>query len=105
MANLTGVAPRIRKRSSPFGTNALFILRSKVKDLKELYTLGRISDVAVKHYLAEVINRELEAIRQRRFELSNRKGEIIEALRTGTIEAQTYARQTLADVQDKRALI
>jgi tryptophanyl-tRNA synthetase len=76
----------------------------KVKELKELYSLGRIGDVAVKHYLAEVINRELEPIRQRRSELSNRKGEIIEALRTGTIEAQTYARQTLADAQEKMGL-
>ncbi len=73
----------------------------KVRELKEQYTLGKIGDVAVKHYLAEVINRELEPIRQRRIELSNQKGEIIEALRTGTIEAQTYARQTLADVQEK----
>ena len=76
----------------------------ELEKVKELYTLGKIADVAVKHYLAGVINREIEPIRQPRIELSNRKGEIIEAIITGTIEAQTYARQTLADIQEKMGL-
>jgi tryptophanyl-tRNA synthetase len=75
-----------------------------VTDLKSLYKQGKVGDVAVKQYLAKILNQVLTPIRERRFELMSRKGEIIDALQAGTIEAQTYARQTLASAQEKMGL-
>lgn len=71
-------------------------------ELKDHYRRGGLGDVKVKRFLNNIMQEELEPIRNRRKELEKKIPEIYEILRKGSIEAERVAAETLADV--KRAM-
>lgn len=68
-------------------------------ELKEHYTRGGLGDVKVKKFLNNVIQSELEPIRNRRCEYQKNISYVYEVLRKGTEKAREVAACTLADVK------
>jgi tryptophanyl-tRNA synthetase len=78
--------------------------RDGVAELKEHYRLGKVGDVPVKRYLAEVLNQYLAPLRQRRNDIISRPGELRDLLYSGTNRARPIAEATLHEIQDKMGL-
>ena len=66
-----------------------------VKELKEHYTRGGLGDVKVKKYLNEVLQAELEPIRNRRKEFAKDTAELYRILMEGRNIARETAVQNL----------
>ena len=71
-------------------------------ELKAHYTRGGLGDVKVKKFLNNVLQEELEPIRQRRKEFEKDIPAVYKILEEGSKKAEAAAAQTLADV--KRAM-
>lgn len=71
-------------------------------ELKAHYTRGGLGDVKVKKFLNNVLQEELEPIRQRRKEFEKDIPAVYKILQEGSKKAEAVAAQTLADV--KRAM-
>ena len=72
------------------------------KDLDELkahYSRGGLGDVKVKKFLLNVLNKELEPIRNRRHEYEKDIPYVYEILKQGTKNAYEVAEQTLSEVK------
>ena len=76
----------------------------QVGELKARYRAGKVGDVAVKRYLAEVLNRSLEPIRQRRAEIAGDSETIEAVLHDGTRRAHHIARESLSETMDRMGL-
>lgn len=74
--------------------------KAKVAELKEHYQKGGLGDVKIKRYLNEVLQAELEPIRQRRAEYAQDLAEVYNILLTGSQAANEVANQTLMEVRD-----
>lgn len=74
----------------------------KIADLKKCYTAGKVGDVEVKKYLAEVLNEFLDPIRARRAKFAKDKRGVLAILRKGTERGREVAFETLRAV--KRAM-
>ena len=72
---------------------------ANLDELKEHYQRGGLGDVKVKKFLNNIIQEELEPIRQRRKEYEKDITEIYEILRKGSEEARKVAAQTLSEVK------
>lgn len=77
-----------------FGTD-----KEKITEMKAHYQRGGLGDVVVKRYLIEVLDEILRPIRERRAELAKNPEVVMEILRKGTLEAEKFAAQTLAEVK------
>jgi tryptophanyl-tRNA synthetase len=71
----------------------------KIQALKEHYQRGGLGDSVVKNYLFEVLNTFLTPIRQKRKELAQDKGEILNMLLKGSQAAYHAAEKTLREVK------
>src|SRR3989344_7114531 len=71
----------------------------EVEDFKKRYREGRVGDVEFKKRLAEVINKLLEPMRQRRAKYENNLGEVDEILKKGTKRAKEVAEETMSEVR------
>ena len=71
-------------------------------ELKAHYTRGGLGDVKVKKFLNNVLQEELEPIRQRRSEWEKKIPEVYRILEEGSKRAEACAAETLANV--KRAM-
>lgn len=69
-------------------------------ELKEHYQRGGLGDVKVKKFLNNVIQSELEPIRNRRLEYQKDIGYVYEILKKGSEYAESVAAQTLSDVKN-----
>lgn len=69
-------------------------------ELKEHYTRGGLGDVKVKKFLNNVIQSELEPIRNRRKEYQKDISYVYEVLKAGTDKAREVAANTLSDVKN-----
>ncbi len=69
-------------------------------ELKAHYQRGGLGDVKVKKFLNNVLQSELEPIRNRRKEWEKRTSDVYEFLKQGTIEAKKVAAETLNDVRN-----
>ncbi|MBQ3665452.1 MAG: tryptophan--tRNA ligase [Lachnospiraceae bacterium] len=69
-------------------------------ELKEHYTRGGLGDVKVKKFLNNVIQSELEPIRNKRKEYQKDISYVYEVLKEGTEKAREVAADTLADVKN-----
>lgn len=69
-------------------------------EMKEYYKAGGLGDVKVKKYLNEIIQAELEPIRNRRNQYQNNLDYIYEILKDGSNQARLIASQTLHEVRD-----
>lgn len=76
-----------------------------VEDLKDRYRLGKVGDVAVKRYLAEILNATLAPLRQRRCEFISRPSDLRDLLNDGTERARPIAEANLFEIQEKMGLV
>lgn len=74
----------------------------EVKELKERYQKGTVSDVEVKERLAKTLNRFLAPIRERYQHFKNKKGLVEDILDKGDKKASKIAKETLEEA--KRAM-
>ena len=72
---------------------------NNLDELKEHYKRGGLGDVKVKKLLTEVLNKELEPIRNRRHEYEKDIPEVYHILQEGTKKAYEVAEQTLNEVK------
>jgi tryptophanyl-tRNA synthetase len=72
--------------------------------MKAHYQRGGLGDSVVKTRLTEVIQAELEPIRQRRSEAERDRGAVMQILLEGTQRASMAAAQTLAEVRKAMCL-
>ncbi|MBQ3545244.1 MAG: tryptophan--tRNA ligase [Lachnospiraceae bacterium] len=72
---------------------------SCLDELKEHYKRGGLGDVKVKKFLNNVIQSELEPIRNRRLEYQKDISYVYEVLKKGSEEAEAVAAKTLDDVK------
>jgi len=79
--------------------------KKKVAELKEQYQRGGLGDVAVKHYLFEVLDKILEPIRNKRAELEKDPAQVIKILKEGTARAREVAGQTLAEAKEAMGIV
>ena len=75
---------------------------ANLEELKAHYTRGGLADVKVKRFLINVLEEELEPIRNRRIAFSKDIPEIYNILKKGSEAAREVAAQTLSEV--KRAM-
>lgn len=73
---------------------------STLQELKDHYTRGGLGDVKIKRFLYDVLQEELEPIRNRRQELEQRIPEIFEILKEGSLKAKEEAHRTLTKVKE-----
>jgi tryptophanyl-tRNA synthetase len=67
-----------------------------VDEHREMYKLGKVGDVVIKKKLIEVLNAIISPIRTRRKHFEDRPGDVLDALRVGTVRANAVAEETLA---------
>src|SRR5665213_1695638 len=67
-----------------------------IDEHREMYTNGKIGDVAIKKKLIDLLNILLDPIRQRRKQYADRPDDVIDILRAGTARAYAIAEETLA---------
>ncbi|MDO5156346.1 MAG: tryptophan--tRNA ligase [Eubacteriales bacterium] len=72
---------------------------ANLDELKAHYTKGGLGDVKVKKFLNNVIQEELEPIRNRRKEYQKDIAYVYDVLKKGSEEAEKVAAQTLSDVK------
>ena len=73
---------------------------ANLDEMKAHYKRGGLGDVKVKHFLNDVLQEELEPIRNRRKEYEKDIPEIYHILKKGSDEAREVAAQTLSEVKD-----
>jgi tryptophanyl-tRNA synthetase len=71
-----------------------------IEELKIRYRRGGLGDVVLKERLAEVLQRLLEPIRERRMAVSNDLDYVRDMLRSGTSRARQITQSTLDEVRD-----
>lgn len=74
--------------------------KEKVEEMKEHYKKGGLGDMKVKRYLNEVLQAELEPIRNRRIEYAKDEEQVYKMLKEGSEKARAVAAQTLKEVRD-----
>lgn len=74
--------------------------KNAVEEMKEHYKRGGLGDMKVKKYLNEVLQAELEPIRNRRIELEKDMHAIYAMLKDGSDKARAVAANTLKEVRE-----
>ncbi|SFH72072.1 tryptophan--tRNA ligase [Pisciglobus halotolerans] len=74
--------------------------KEQIQSLKEQYQRGGLGDVKIKRYLNEVLEDFLKPIREKRAQYAADKGEVLNMLKAGSLEAEKVAAQTLDEVKD-----
>ena len=73
---------------------------ANLQELKDHYTRGGLGDMKVKRFLNNVLQTELEPIRNRRKEYQKEIPYVYEILRKGSEKAEAVAAQTLKEVKE-----
>ncbi|MEG2739434.1 tryptophan--tRNA ligase [Clostridium sp.] len=73
--------------------------KDKLQNMKEHYRSGGLGDIKVKNYLNEILQAELEPIRNRRKEFEKDKSFVYEVLESGSNNARKVAAETLSEVR------
>lgn len=73
---------------------------ANLQELKDHYTRGGLGDVKVKKFLNDVMQEELEPIRNRRHEYEKDIAYVYDILKKGSEKAEKVAAETLAAVKD-----
>lgn len=74
--------------------------KEAINEMKEHYKRGGLGDVKVKRYLNEVLQAELEPIRNRRKEFEKDIPAVYEMLKNGSLKAKEVASKTLTEVRE-----
>ena len=69
--------------------------KSKIQEYKQSYEAGKVGDVEVKKYLAQVLNQFLDPIRAKRAEFESQPDLVEKIIEEGTKKARLKAQQTL----------
>jgi len=77
---------------------------NSLDELKEHYTKGGLGDVKVKKFLNNILNEELEPIRNKRNEYEKNIDTVYDILKSGTIKAKDTAKDTLIKVKEAMKL-
>lgn len=94
------------ERNPVFIYHDLFNLdKEEVKELKERYTQGKVTDIEVKKKLIKALNIFLEPVREKRAFYEQKPGLVEEILKEGSEKTRIEARKTLALVKEKMGLI
>jgi tryptophanyl-tRNA synthetase len=72
---------------------------ANLDELKEHYTRGGLGDMVVKRFLNDVLQEELEPIRNRRKEYEKDIQGVVDMLKQGTMKARKVAAGSLAEVK------
>ncbi|OGY26737.1 MAG: tryptophan--tRNA ligase [Candidatus Woykebacteria bacterium RBG_16_43_9] len=78
--------------------------KQQVVSYKNRYKEGKVGDIEVKKFLAEVLDKFLEPIRRRRAKLEQEKGMVEKILEEGSKKARTEAIKTLERVKEAMGL-
>jgi tryptophanyl-tRNA synthetase len=78
--------------------------KAKIEEYKKLYKEGRVGDIEVKKFLAEVLNRLLDPIREKRQKYAKDEGLVDRLLDEGRQKVQKEAGQTLKDAKGAMGL-
>jgi len=78
--------------------------KDKIKEYQKLYKEGKVGDMEVKKYLAEVLNRFLDPIRKKRVELSNNKDLVKSLLEEGRKKVQKESKVTIKQTKEAMGL-
>jgi tryptophanyl-tRNA synthetase len=78
--------------------------KAKIEEYKKLYKEGRVGDIEVKKFLAEVLNRLLGPIREKRQKYAKDEGLVDRLLDEGRQKVQKEAGQTLKDAKGAMGL-
>lgn len=73
--------------------------KQKIQDYKKLYKEGKVGDIEVKKFLAKVLNRFLNPIRERREMYARENGLVEKLLKEGRQKVQKEAQATLGQVK------
>ena len=79
--------------------------KKKVDEYKEQYKKGKVGDIQVKQFLAQVLNQFLKPIREKRAQLEKESGLIEKILVDGTKRTREEARRTLDEVRNVMGLV
>ena len=71
-----------------------------LNELKAHYQRGGLGDVKVKKFLANIVQEELQPIRERRSEYEKNLDDVYEILKSGSEKARVVAAQTLDEVKN-----
>jgi len=83
-----------------FGSTVSPQVRQKVEEYKKRYKDGKVGDVEVKKFLAEVLNKFLDPIRKRRANYQKKEADLVEKiLEEGTKRTRAQANETLEQVK------
>jgi tryptophanyl-tRNA synthetase len=74
--------------------------KNAVEEMKEHYKRGGLGDVKVKKYLNEILQAELEPIRNRRIEFEKDIDAVYKMLKDGSNKAREVAANTLREVRE-----
>ena len=77
---------------------------NNLEDLKNHYRQGGVGDMKIKKFLYTILENLLTPIRERRAYYEERKDEVLEYLRKGSIEASKLADETLKEVKESIGL-
>ena len=78
--------------------------KDKIEEYKKLYKGGQVGDIEVKRFLAEVLNRLLTPIREKRQKYANDEGLVKKLLEQGRQKVQKEARATLEEARKAMGL-
>ncbi len=78
--------------------------QKEITAMKEHYQKGGLGDVKTKHYLLDILERELSPIRERRLEYAKDMGQVYQMLQKGSEKAQAVAASTLDEVKSAMGL-
>ncbi|MBI4836622.1 MAG: tryptophan--tRNA ligase [Candidatus Abawacabacteria bacterium] len=78
---------------------------AQIEDFKIRYREGRVGDVEIKKYLANLLNQLLSPIRMKRVALERQPHLVQELLKKGTARAKVEAQQTLREVKEAMKIL
>lgn len=73
--------------------------QTDIAAMKEHYQSGGLGDVKTKHYLLDILERELAPIRRRRLEYEKNMDQVFDILKKGSEKARKTASETLNEVK------
>ncbi|MGT2650271.1 tryptophan--tRNA ligase [Streptococcus troglodytae] len=73
--------------------------QTDIAAMKEHYQSGGLGDVKTKHYLLDILERELAPIRRRRLEYEKNMDQVLDILKKGSEKARKTASETLNEVK------
>ena len=113
VTDITGQHPRLQATDPGIvENNPVFLYHDvfnpdteAVRDLKERYTRGTVSDGEVKDTLVVALNAFLDPVRERRAQIEARPEYVAEVLHAGSERERVIARETIDEVRERMRIV